>query len=60
MHRTPTATTHSSMSTRVQDVDAQFINTQTQVVHTHHVGYLYNSFVQMMDFRLGLTVNIGN
>jgi hypothetical protein len=56
----PTTSSHSGMSTRVQEVDGQFINTQTQVVHSHHVGYLYNSFVQMMDFRLGLTVNIGN
>ncbi|MEI9920344.1 MAG: hypothetical protein WDO14_16345 [Bacteroidota bacterium] len=53
------ATSHMGMSTRVKEVDGQFINTQTQVIHSHHVGYLYNSFVQMMDFRLGMTVNIG-
>jgi opacity protein-like surface antigen len=47
---------HNS-STRAEEVQARFINTQTQVVHEHHVGYLYNSFVQMVDFRLGLTVN---
>ena len=35
------------------DVTAQFINTQTQVVHEHHVGYVYNSFVEMVDFRAG-------
>lgn len=52
-------TSHAGMSTRVKEVTAQFINTQTQVVHSHHVGYLYNSFVQMMDFRLGLTINLG-
>ena len=55
------ATSHAAMSsTRVKEVDGQFINTQTQVVHSHHVGYLYNSFVQMMDVRLGLTLNFGN
>lgn len=45
-------------TTRAKEVEAQFINTQTQVVHAHHVGYLYNSFVQMMDFRLGVSVNL--
>jgi len=53
----PTAT--HNMSTRSKEVEAEFINTQTQVVHSHHVGYMYNSFVQMMDFRLGVTFNIG-
>lgn len=37
------------------DVTANFINTQTRVVHQHHVGYLYNSFVQMMEVRFGVT-----
>lgn len=36
-------------------VSAQFINTQTQVVHSHHVGTLYTSPVQLLDFRLGAT-----
>lgn len=44
-------------ATRTKEVEAKFINTQTQVVHEHHVGYMYNSFVQMMDFRLGISVN---
>jgi hypothetical protein len=48
---------HNS-STRAEEVTARFINTQTQVVHEHHVGYLYNSFVQMLDFRLGFTLNL--
>jgi hypothetical protein len=47
-----------SMGTRTQDVEADFINTQTQVVHQHHVGYLYNSFVQMVDFRVGLSMRL--
>ncbi len=35
------------------DVSAQFINTQTQVVHEHHVGYVYSSFVEMVEIRAG-------
>lgn len=36
------------------EVTAQFVNTQTQVVHEHHVGYVYKSRAQMTDFRFGL------
>lgn len=48
--------THHSTSTpnRSGDVEAAFINTQTQVIHKHHVGYVYSSFAQMMDYRLTL------
>jgi opacity protein-like surface antigen len=46
----------SSPPNRTGDLEATFINTQTQVIHKHHVGYLYTSFAQMMDFRLGLTI----
>jgi hypothetical protein len=35
------------------DVTAPFVNTQTQVVHEHHVGYVYSSTVEMIDFRAG-------
>lgn len=45
-------------TTRAKEVQAAFINTETQVVHQHHVGYSYNSFVQMMDFRLGFSFNM--
>ncbi|MFN3840345.1 MAG: hypothetical protein ACK4RF_06530 [Cyclobacteriaceae bacterium] len=38
----------------VTDVTARFVNTQTQVVHEHHVGYVYSSYVEMMEFRAGL------
>jgi len=44
--------------TRAKEVMADFINTQTQVVHPHHVGYLYNSFLQMVDFRLGMSMRM--
>lgn len=39
-------------------VEAEFLNTQTQVVHKHHVGTLYSSPVQMLDFRLGVFFKI--
>jgi Outer membrane protein beta-barrel domain len=42
----------STSSNRSSDLEANFINTQTQVVHKHHVGYVYTSFAQMMDYRL--------
>jgi len=40
-------------------VQAEFVNTQTQVYHTHHVGTLYTSPVQLMDFRLGAFLTLG-
>jgi len=44
---------HANSSTkRAKDLEAEFINTQTQVVHKHHIGYVYNSFAQMMDYRI--------
>ncbi|HNV31021.1 MAG TPA: outer membrane beta-barrel protein [Cyclobacteriaceae bacterium] len=51
----PDAHHTTSSTTRSGDVEAAFINTQTQVIHKHHVGYVYSSFAQMMDFRLSLT-----
>jgi hypothetical protein len=36
------------------DVMAQFINTRTQVIHTHHVGYVYTNMLNMMEYRLGV------
>jgi hypothetical protein len=35
-------------------VTAGFRNTQTQVVHQHHVGYLYSSVLQMTELRVGV------
>lgn len=35
------------------DVTARFINNQTQVVHEHHVGYVYASYVEMIELRAG-------
>ncbi|MBL7871502.1 MAG: outer membrane beta-barrel protein [Cyclobacteriaceae bacterium] len=46
----------SSPPNRTGDVEASFINTQTQVIHKHHVGYVYTSFAQMMDYRVTFTL----
>ena len=56
------APAHNSQHTapRANDeVQAEFINTQTQVTHKHHVGYVYSSFLQATDFRLGLMFTMG-
>lgn len=37
-----------------RDVTARFINNRTQVVHEHHVGHVYSSLVEMMEYRLGV------
>ncbi len=54
----PSTTNLHNGSGRAQDVTADFVNTETQVIHPHHVGYLYNNFVQMIDFRFTLTARI--
>lgn len=36
------------------DVMAKFINTRTQVIHAHHVGYVYTNMLNMMEYRLGV------
>ncbi|HZY81387.1 MAG TPA: outer membrane beta-barrel protein [Cyclobacteriaceae bacterium] len=59
MNENPPNNSNSNMHAgRVKEVTADFINTQTQVVHPHHVGYLYNSFLQMVDFRLGMSMRM--
>lgn len=40
------------------DVTAQFINTQTQIVHKHHVGYVYSSYVEMIELRAGFVMRL--
>lgn len=42
-------------TTNTDAVTAEFINTQTQLVHSHPVGTLYSSPIQLMDFRLGVS-----
>jgi hypothetical protein len=38
-------------------VTADFINTQTQIVHKHHVGYLYENPVRMTELRFAIHFN---
>jgi len=40
------------------DVYATFLNTETRVIHEHHVGYLYSTPVQLLDFKLGFSFRI--
>jgi opacity protein-like surface antigen len=54
MNSNQSHTNHSNMPSRSQDLEATFINTQTQVTHKHHVGNVYTNALQMMDFRLSV------
>jgi hypothetical protein len=42
------------------DVTARFINTQTQVVHEHHVGYVYRSYAELVEVRAGFVFRRAN
>lgn len=37
-----------------RDVTARFVNNRTQVVHEHHVGHVYSSLAEMMEYRFGV------
>jgi hypothetical protein len=45
-----------SHTNHTSDVYMEFLNTQTQVVHEHHVGNVYTSLVELIDFRFGVTM----
>jgi len=51
---------HHQTGNPASDVTAKYINNQTQIVHEHHVGYLYSSYVEMVDFRAGFVFRIGS
>jgi len=51
------ASAHNN-TTHTSDVYAKFLNTQTQVVHEHHVGKVYSSLVELLDFRLGVSMRM--
>lgn len=51
-------THHHTGASGGDQVRAQFLNTQTQIVHEHHVGNLYQSPVQMIDVRVGFSMSI--
>jgi hypothetical protein len=42
-----------------RDVMAKFINTQSQVIHEHHVGYVYTSLVNLVEYRFGVVCRPG-
>jgi hypothetical protein len=44
----------SKATTPTSDVMAKFINTRTQVIHTHHVGYVYTNMLNMVEYRFGV------
>lgn len=49
---------HSVNHNDTDAVEAEFINTETQVVHSHHVGTLYSSPVQLIDFKFGISYRL--
>jgi hypothetical protein len=52
-------TNHPHSNTPDSDhVMANFVNTQTQVVHQHHVGHLYRSPVEMVNVQAGFSMRI--
>ena len=53
------APTHQHPDSGGTEVMAEFLNTETQVVHKHHVGNVYSSYAEMMDVRAGFLWRIG-
>jgi hypothetical protein len=47
-----------SHAAHTSDVYTRFINTQTQIVHEHHVGNVYSSVIESLDFRLGVMMRL--
>ena len=43
-----------SQQTPDSDVMVKFINPKTQVIHEHHVGNIYSSLVEMIEYRFGV------
>jgi hypothetical protein len=55
---TDAPTPHHHTTPDADMVMVDFMNTQTQIVHEHHVGYLYSSPVQMTQLQIGFSMNI--
>jgi hypothetical protein len=50
---------HSAPATdNVSTYNARFINPANQIVHEHHVGDVYQSYIQAMEFKLGLVYRL--
>ncbi len=41
------------------DVMRRFLNTQTHVVHEHHVGWGYSSINNLVEYRFGIAIHCG-
>ncbi len=56
----PVTYQHASTTTAdgVSSYSAQFVNPRTQVVHEHHVGDVYVSPIQLLEFKLGFVYRI--
>jgi opacity protein-like surface antigen len=52
-------TSHANHGPADDEVTAKFINTQTQIVHEHHVGNLYTSVLNMVEYRFGVMLRPG-
>jgi hypothetical protein len=48
----------SPASSDVFSYTTRFINPVNQVVHEHHVGDVYSSYIQMVEFKLGVVYRI--
>ncbi len=50
---------HHNLSTNseAQPYYADFINRNTQIIHKHHVGNIYNATFKMIQLRLGIGIN---
>jgi hypothetical protein len=48
----------TQQSIPAEDVMAKFINTQTQVIHEHHVGYSYSNMVTMVEYKFGMVFRL--
>jgi hypothetical protein len=48
----------SATSSKYEKVEyyAAFVNTQTQVVHEHHIGYLFTSPIRMLEIKAGFSL----
>ena len=57
----PDPVSHHHVATNTdgsQPFNSRFINPQNQVVHEHHVGNVYRSAIQQLDFRLGFLLRL--
>jgi hypothetical protein len=49
---------HAATTDNISPYNARFINPANQIVHEHHVGDVYQSYIQMMEFKLGIVYRL--